>query len=128
MARFFLEDKNGTACVMVFPECFEKYGVCISDGAVVRVFGMCMEDRADPGNTVVAASEVSKSSGLMKPVVIDAGMPGWEEAVKKHASAYGHPVILLRGGRLEVVPILVDGGILEEDRGFIRECYTVFPL
>lgn len=128
MARFFLEDKNGTASVMVFPECFEKHGACISDGAVVRVSGMCMEDRADPGNTVVAASEVSKISGLMKPVVIDAGMPGWEEALKKHASAYGHPVILLRGGRLEVVPILVDGGILEEDRGFIRECYTVFPL
>ena len=128
MCAFLLEDKNGTAKIMAFPECFEQYGADIKNGAVVRVCGVCMEDRADPGSVIVAAGEVTRISGLVKPVVVDACMPGWEKTAKKHASVYGHPVILLRNGLLEVIPLLVDGGILDEDPDHIRECYTVFPL
>ena len=128
MCTFFIEDKNGTVKAMAFPECFEKNGAVIQNGAVVRVLGTCMEDRANPGNTVVSAMEVSRISGLVKPVVIDANMPDWERTAKRHTSVYGHPVVLLRSGRLEVMPLLVDGGILDEDPDHIRECYTVFPL
>ena len=128
MAVFTLEDRSGTVRVIVFPECFARCAREVRNGSVVRVSGMCIRDRANPEETVVAAKDVSAVSGLIRPVVVDGNVPGWREVLDRYASAYGHPVILLRDGRLEVLPVLAESGILEEDPDLVRECYCAFPL